>query len=228
MLRALSFAISILLTQGVFADEAEVCGRYKAAFPTGTVCKEARPNDRAEAYLLLRNKDFFRVFTAERGRIVKCQITNAVEDFKVSSHSDDAAMIYYRRDGDLYVLNNGSGFDGDCPSQVKKKIMDDVEKYNVVSNASRSDDSNQVIVNMALSRQGRFVAWFNSDVAARLSGIQSYQMNNCYGSRGKNFSNFVAFAEGNYGVYAVRENGKVNEYENSTIESFKRSQNVCQ
>jgi hypothetical protein len=154
--------------------------------------KQARANDVADQYMLEEDGTLYRMV----GRN-KCAITTKVSSFKVSSHPKDAAMIYFEKEGDLYVLNNPSGVSRTgCPKATTKKIMDRVKEYSVISN------TNTTIVNAALSKDGEFIAWDNTDVVLRTRGTQDvfgvgvsdYQNNNNFGVKGKPFQSYAIFA----------------------------------
>lgn len=155
--------------------------------------KKARSNDLASEYILKDNGDLFRIIKSNGN---KCQITNRVQDFKVSQHPRDAAMIYFIKNGDLYVLNNNWQSRKPCPEAITKSIMSGVKKidgkykYTVVSNTDTE------IVNLALddSFSRQFVAWDNKKVVFKSGNVVDYQNHGKYGVRGAPFSSYVAFA----------------------------------
>ncbi len=185
--------------------------------------KNARSNDVASKYTLKANGDFFR--TVGRN---ECQITNDVDSFKVSQHPKDVAVAYYERGGDLYILKNAHGSNGNCPEASKKVLMENVEKYTVVST------TNTDIVNLALSRSGKLVAWDNRNVLVSEYGIENYAHNDCYGVKGKSFNTIVAFGITYSGrVLKIRGGSSTevsatmtSEYY-SSINNFKSDNNVC-
>ncbi|MEW6056826.1 MAG: hypothetical protein AB1540_09440 [Bdellovibrionota bacterium] len=184
--------------------------------------KRARSNDVADRYILERDGDFFREV---RGK--PCQITNNVDDFKVSQHRNDAAMVYFIKDGDLYVLHNAES-SGQCPKASKKVIMPNVKKYNVVSN------TNTTIVNTALDRSGTFIAWDNTRDVLTVRGVDEYKLNQCFGT-GRSFSSYVAFLLSRSGdIYKVKGNEpEKSKWDNSrdsynTLNQFEDRQRVCQ
>lgn len=185
--------------------------------------KQARNNDVASKYVLESDGDFFRYVNGN-----KCQITNDVQSFKVSQHPRDAAMVYFEKGNDLYVLNNAS-MTGNCPKAEKKVIMSSVKKYTVVSTTDTE------IVNMALSNGGRLTAWENKSVVFSADNIESYKHNDCYGQSGKSFNTFVAFAIKYSGrVVKIRGGANGRAVEGVTDDSyysdladFTRSNNVC-
>lgn len=182
--------------------------------------KNARSNDVASRYVLEDNGNFFRYV----GRN-KCQITNRVDSFKVSQHKNDAAMVYFKRNGDLYVLHNASR-SGNCPKASKKVIMNDVAKYNVVSSTKTT------IVNLAVSRFGNFTAWDNNRALISKRGVKAYSMNNCYGT-GRSFSSYVAFAINSAGhIFKVKgKSPSSSKWDTSrrynSVSDFVRKNNVC-
>ena len=165
-----------------FALLAVACGSQNDVSNLMDQTKNARNNDLASRYELADNGNFFRYVGNN-----KCQITNDVESFKVSSHPSDAAMVYFVRSDDLYVLHNSSRT-GNCPKASKKVIMRNVKKYSVVSTTKTT------IVNIALDNRGNFSSWDNRSPLVRKTGVEAYSMNNCYGVSGKSFSSYVAFA----------------------------------
>ncbi len=64
------------------------------------IYREARRNDTADRYMLDDDGTFFRWIKG-----IACTITYGVEDFKVSKHPNDAAVVYYKKGGDLYMIN---------------------------------------------------------------------------------------------------------------------------
>lgn len=208
MKKFLFIVMTALLSTQVFAQEV----------------KQARANDVASKYTLKSNGDFFR--TVKKN---ECQITNKVESFKVSQHPKDAAVVYFKKDKDLYVLHNVTGDVSNCPKTSKKVIMSSVKKYTVVSNTKT------VIVNMALDIFGKLVAWGNTNVLITLNSVSNYVHNECYGVDGKSFNSFVAFAISKTGtVTKIRggENGVVESKVDTNskyadLEDFKRTNNVC-
>ena len=185
--------------------------------------KMARESDLATKYTLKANGDLFRTI---RGN--ECQVTNNVESLKISQHPNDAAVAYFQKDGDLYALHNAD-YSYPCPKTSKKMIMSKVDKYTVVSNTKT------VIVNMALSKYGNFVAWDNARPVVSSESVDSYVNNTCYGSEGKSFNTYVAFARTYSGkILKIRGglNGESVEVKTDNnyyydIASFKNKNNVC-
>ena len=180
-------SVLILSTQMAVASE---CKNPAFPAPRGTFwkeCKRARANTEIDQFLLTNTGDLY-------GYINKihqpCQITNNVNDFKSSQHPDDAAVLYFERSDDLYVLNETRAFQGQCPSMIKKVIMQRVKKWNVVSN------TNTTIVNTALSEAGQFTAWDNVRPVYSEANVSDYVLNQNYGAKGKPFSSYVVFTLG--------------------------------
>jgi hypothetical protein len=133
----------------------------------------------------------------------------------------------------LYVIHNlGAASDNDCPKTSKKKIMDNVKEYKVVSNRDTT------IVNAALSEDGTFYAWDDNKVVYSDRNIKDFQMNTCYGQQGKSFSSIVLFtldqrsyitkvkvAEGLFGTY---DRSSMTDRTFDNIAEFKDRLNVCQ
>jgi hypothetical protein len=192
-------------------------------------CKQARKNDTADRYMLAHNGTLFR-----RINSAVCAITDGVEDFKISQHPNDNAVIYYRKNGDLYMVNKDLEVkpQGQCPSAKgnTKPLMLGVTKYTVTSNL------NTTIVNSALDRTGTFHAWDNSKVVYRDVGVEEFTMNECFGSKGKAFNSYVLFTRdsGNYVTKVKVSNGTFVKDASSTsqnrfysISSFQENQGVC-
>lgn len=165
------------------------------AFAGDDIVKNARKNDVATQYILDSSGNFFRIVNGN-----KCQITNRVEDFKVSSHPNDAAMVYFIKNSDLYVLHNAERT-GQCPKASTKVITSNVAhtynsrsnqntnyRYNVVSNTKTA------VVNVALDSYGTLEVWGNNSRLAIAQGIQDYSMYNYYNVKGKPFNSYVLFA----------------------------------
>jgi len=169
--------------------------------------KQARANDVASEYVLENNGDLFRII---RGTDIKCQVTTRVSDFKISQHPNDVAMIYFKRDGDLYLLRNGDRR-GQCPIANKSVLVTGVRKYSVVSTTDTT------IVNVALSNSGELAAWDNTNVRVSKSNVSDYKMYQYYGVSGKPFSTYVLFAI-NYGGSVLKVKG-VNPEESKWDES---------
>ena len=182
--------------------------------------KKARSNDLASEYILDDRGNFFRKV---RGN--KCQITNRVESFKVSQHPNDAAVAYFKKDGDLYVLHNASR-SGQCPKTSKKVIVEDIKKYSVISS------TNTTVVNLTLDRNGKFLGWDNKRAVVRAYNVDTYKHNECFGVKKKSFKSYVAFAIDRHGsVLKVKgHNPGSSKWSHKTYDSikdFKRKERVC-
>lgn len=154
--------------------------------PKYTDCKEARKNDIADRYMLDANKNLYRRING-----LDCVVTNNVQDFKISQHPNDVAVIYFKKNGDLYLVNKDREYrpSGQCPSAKgnTKVLMQNVAKYTVTSNI------NTTIVNSAVDHNGYFVAWDDQKVIYKDNGVEEFTMNSCFGSQGKSFSSYVLF-----------------------------------
>ncbi len=178
--------------------------------------KNARKNDIASSYELT-NGNFYRYVKGN-----KCQITNNVTSFKVSQHPNDAAVAYFVRDGDLYVLHNASS-SGDCPKTSRKNIMNDVKKYSVIPSTKST------IVNVALKSSGYFNGWDNKNTVLSLIGVADYHVSHCFGSR-KSFSTYILFAINHLGtVTKVKNDGSYKTHNGwyNSLDEFKRMAGVC-
>ncbi|MDD4972725.1 MAG: hypothetical protein PHY93_00160 [Bacteriovorax sp.] len=190
--------------------------------------KQARRNDIATEYSLDGN-----TFSRKIGK-ANCQITNNVDEFKISQHPSDNAMAYFVKDGDLYVLHNLQTFgdvvnvsNGDCPKTSKKLIVEDIDKYTVVSNINTN------VVNLTLSKSGRFLAWDNDKAILTAEHIANYVNNECYGAKDElSFKSYVAFAIDTNGyVYKIKgehaEDSKVSPEKYDDLKEFKKKNQVC-
>lgn len=198
--------------------------------------KYARANDIASKYELETDGDFYRIVDGKR-----CQITNNVQDFKISSHPNDAAVAYYIQSGDLYYLKNSDSTSRNCPRADRDRLMEDVKKIDGEYKYSVVPNTKTVIVNMALSRSGTFSAWPNSGRPVLTAGngifrhraIVDYTVNNQnFGVAGKPFSSYVAFALDNAGcILKVKgvdtaSSNWDNDCGYDTIAEFKNKHNI--
>lgn len=188
-------------------------------------CKNARRNDSADQYILDSAGNLYRYFANAQQK--KCQITNNVSDFKISQHPNDSAVIYFERQGDLWVVHP-QGTSGNCPPVSKKVIMAGVKEWKMVSN------TNTTIVNAALSNNGQLLAWDNVNVVYQENGIRDFQMNTCFGTAGRSFSSYAIFAQDhNRDIVKVKGQGgryvrdAVEQGNFSSITEWKQSRNVC-
>lgn len=90
-------------------------------------CKEARKNDIADRYMLGKNGTLYR-----RINKATCAITEDVQDFKISIHPKDLAVVYYKKNGHLYMINLDKEYrpSRQCPSAAgnTKLLMKDISK----------------------------------------------------------------------------------------------------
>ncbi len=220
---------AVAAAEGDLSNYVEVTREPSAECPSSkyVLCKQARKNDVADMYLLTANGDLFRTVNGNL-----CQVTNGVTDYKVSQHPNDAAVMYYTRNGGLWILNNENRGGGQCPGTIKKELLPNVDKdnYKVVSN------THTTIVNAALDNGGRFVAWDNVRPVYQDGGVAEFQMNPCYGQQGKSFSTVVLFTRDQGGaVTKVRVEGGAYLRNNSnettrryqSISDFKKAEGVC-
>ncbi len=211
--------------------------------PTIVLDKLGRDGNR---YVLMSNGDLFR-YIASRNQL-KCQITTLVQDFKVSMHINDAALIYFiRRESsvdNLYVLNqNVNPPATGCPTTASTKIMSSIRiiggkfKYTVVSNTSATIVTD--VVNMALSNNNsgsidQLRAWGNVSSVYSQTGIKDYLMNECWGTANRTYNTFVAFAVSNtnriWKIPGVNPGTATTQDPISfaTIQEFKAHYKVCE
>lgn len=230
-MKALNLILLALIAAPAMADESANCNARAPRGQDWKVCKNTvRSNETVEQYLLTRNGDLYA--TLKRGGAL-CQITAGVDDFKISQHPNDAAVVYFTKNNDLYVLNKQKvGYDGECPKTSKKVIMENVKEYKVATNTKTT------IVNAALSQNGKLVAWDNVKAVYTDYGVSDFEMNNCYGVKGKSFNSFVLFSM-DYAGFVTKVKGKSSgdyfEYISdkttkgrySNLSSFKSRENVC-
>ncbi len=156
-----------------------------------------------------------------------CTVTTRVQSFKVSGHPNDAAIAYYKRDGDLFVAHKQKWNGYSCPSTSKNEILPNVTKYTVVSSTKMEN----LVVNMALSSNGNFRAWDNTRVVISLSGIKKYVNNECFGVEGASYSTYVAFAITYAGkVYKVKgksSSSVLTDESYADLTAFKNKEKVC-
>lgn len=199
---------------------------------TWKTCKNTvRADETVEQYLLTKNGNLFALL--KRGGAL-CQVTSDVDNFKISQHPKDAAVLYFDRNDDLYVLNKEKvNFWGDCPKTSKKVIMENVKEYKIATNTKTT------IVNAALNKFGKFVAWDNTSPVYTAYGVADFQMNNCFGKKGSSFNSYVLFTQ-DFAGFITKVKGKADwgvfEYiaDSTTkgrfdsITAFKDKENVCQ
>lgn len=194
------------------------------------VCKEARKNDIADRYMLGHDGTFYR-----RINKATCAITQGVQDFKISQHPKDLAVVYYKKNNALHMINQDKErrVSGQCPSAEgnTKVLMKNIAKYTVTSS------ENTTIVNAALDKKGLFQAWDNKEVVYKDSGVEEYQMNECYKAKGKSFSSYVLFTRSysdqitkvkaeKSGRY-VKDASKETHQRYNSIGQFVEEANVC-
>lgn len=195
------------------------------AAPAFAEPKKARDNDLVDSYELLDNSKLVR-----RIGNLSCDVTSGVTSFKVSQHPNDAAMIYFMKDGDLHYLKNPAGAvrkKGECPKAEKALLLANVKDYTVVPTQKTE------IVNMALTHEGRLVAWPNTGrPLVDVNGIKELKMNPCNDQAGFSFKKYVAFAESRDGRILKIEGDKPSDSAFTpesfdSIGDFKEKQNVC-
>ncbi len=193
-------------------------------------CREARRNDVADRYMLGNDGTLFRRING-----ATCSITSGVQDFKISQHPNDVAVIYFKKNNDLHLLNMDRERrpNGQCPSSAGniRKLMENVKKYTVTSN------QNTTIVNAALDESGNFRAWDNTRVVYSDRSVEDFQMNQCFGTAGKSFSSYVLFTRDSSdnitkvrvsnGLF-TRDESNVVRQRHESIRSFVEQQRVCQ
>lgn len=166
-----------------------------SAFAKDDIVKNARKGDVASQYILDASGNLFRMVGNN-----KCQITNNVEDMKISAHPQDKAMMYFIKNADLYVLHNAERT-GQCPKASTKVITENVAhtynkktrentnyRYNVVSNTKTA------VVNVVLTESGYLEVWGDVKKLGYQDGVVDYSMYNYYNVKGKPYSSYVLFA----------------------------------
>lgn len=195
------------------------------------VVKQARSNDVASEYVLEDDGDFYR-----KVGVHTCQITTGVEEFKISRHPNDSAMVYFMKGGDLWVLHNAEiPGHGQCPKASKKMILPDIAKAYSKMRYTLVNTIKTTIVNAAMSTQqnGLFVAWDNTHAVFQANNVADYLMNTCYGTKGKVYNTYVAFVltddnkvikvKGKSPEKSVVDNNKTYE----SLQEFKAANKVC-
>lgn len=197
--------------------------------------KKAYKSDLAIQYQLTNQGDLFRVFNSGAG-VLKCQITNNVQSFKISHYTDeDNVSIYYMRENTLYALKKPSGDEvkklskGNCPAKNAVELHLNTKKYSVMPRTQKRSE----ILNVALSTDSLLLAWGKDKTTPifHMTSVSKYRLNNCYGS-GKPFSSYVIFAwskslKGR--VFKVKNNGtwKITNEKYNTLQDFYTEENVC-
>ncbi|WP_372370951.1 hypothetical protein [Candidatus Uabimicrobium sp. HlEnr_7] len=179
--------------------------------------KKSRKGDNASEYILKANGDLFRIVDGQ-----KLQVTTRVADFKISHHPQDAAMIYFIRDNNLYILKRSD------KKSKKAIIFQDIAKAGKKYRYNVAPSPKTTIVNLALSGKGEFRAWDNKKIVLQQNNVVNYKMNNNFAAKGKPFSSYVAFAIDTNG-YILKIKGKSpgkSKWDNSrsykNIKEFKR------
>ena len=197
--------------------------------PKYTDCKEARKNDIADRYMLDSKKNLYRRING-----LDCAVTSNVQDFKISQHPNDVAVLYFKKAGDLYMVNKDKEYrpNGQCPSAKgnTKVLMQNVAKYTVTSNI------NTTIVNAAVDHNGYFVAWDDQKPVYKDTGVEEFQMNSCFGTKDKSFNSYVLFTRHHRDVTKVKvsESGKYIKDSSAeapesydSIKAFSQKNKVC-
>lgn len=187
--------LNIRLTKSLFATALVLALSAASGAQAKDIVKKARANDVADTYVLTDEGTLYRTVNGRR-----CDVTTNVDNFKISQHPNDRAMVYFKKNGDLYVLGR-SAPSYSCPKANTKVLMENVKKYSVTSNTQTT------IVNAALSKSGKFVAWDNVAPVLTVSGADDYQMNQNFGAEGKPFSSYVAFVHSDRGGSVMKVKG---------------------
>jgi hypothetical protein len=213
----------------VLSAQSSFAARCATEAPRGSrwkECTNARSNAVVDQFLLNDSGDLFAYISRSR---LLCSVTNAVSDMKVSGHPRDNAVLYFVRQGDLYIAHNVRSNGRNCPDMSKKELLRNVKKYNVVSNTATT------VVNTALSRGGEFLAWDNNRVVYHDRLVQDYLLNRNYASSSKAFNSYVAFTI-DYAGFVTKVEGqasynalpgsKETKKRYSSIQQFKREFNL--
>lgn len=185
----------------------------------------------ADSYTLMPNGDFFREVNG-----LKCQVTNKVEDFKISSHPRDAALAYFVKGSDLWVVNTSAEpAEGNCPKTVSKVIMSNLAKVGTKYEYWVTSTINTTVVNSARNIFGRFTAWDNTKpVYSSDTSIIDVDMNQCFGVKGKAFNTYVAFLlTSSHSVIKLKGDPSDSDFAKedfgffTSLESFRAKNNVC-
>ena len=217
--------------------KATACADQRPFHPPQGITKQtsvARRNsgmEVADSYTLMPNGDFFRDVNG-----IKCQLTNRVDDFKVSSHPQDAAVAYFMKGGDLWVVNPSSEpAEGQCPKTISKVIMQNVAQSGSKYDYWVTSNNNTTVVNSARNADGRFTAWDNvKPVYSSNNVVVDVDMNQCFGVAGKGFSSYVAFLlTRSNSVIKIKGNPSDKDFfkedngSYSSLDAFRSRTNVC-
>jgi len=222
--------LALVLSLGLFAATQTFAADCATRAPKGSrwaECTNARSNATVDQFMLTTDGDLYAYM---KKNDLLCSVTNNVADMKTSRHPKDAAVLYFVRNGDLYVANQVSNRSGNCPEMSKKVLMTNVKKYNVVQNTKTT------IVNTALDKGGNFLAWDNNRVVYKDILVKDYLLNKNYASEGKPFSSYVAFTLDISGYITKIEGRADNRYINNkstnkrynSIQDFKRDMNLSE
>ena len=83
--------------------------------------KQARSNDIASSYELEHDGDLFRIMKDKKK--TRCQITTNVSEIKISQHPKDVGMLYFKKNGNLYILRDQDTERGKTCPATDKSIM---------------------------------------------------------------------------------------------------------
>lgn len=216
--------------------KATVCSQQRPFHPPQGVTKQTSPARRnsgmevADSYTLMPDGDFFRDVNG-----IKCQITSKVDDFKVSGHPNDAAVAYFVKGGDLWVVNpSAEPAVGNCPKTVAKVITQNVAKSGSNYDYWVTSSTNTTVVNSVRDSNGRFIAWDNIKPVYFSDRIVDVDMNQCFGVQGKGFSSYVAFLlTRNNTVIKIKGHPSDKDFSKedtgsfTSLDQFRAKNNVC-
>jgi hypothetical protein len=188
--------LNMNLTKSLFATALVLALGAASGAEAKDIVKKARANDVADTYVLTDSGTLYRTVNGRR-----CDVTTNVANFKISQHPNDLAMVYFKKNGDLYVLGRSFPTYNGCPKANTKILLESVKKYSVTSNTKTT------VVNVALSESGKFVAYDNFAPVLTVSGADDYQMNQNFGAEGKAFSSYVTFVHTARGGYIMKVKG---------------------
>ncbi|MGB1013349.1 MAG: hypothetical protein ACPG4T_04375 [Nannocystaceae bacterium] len=223
----LKFTKSLLVSAATLATFVGLTSTAQAS----DIVKQARSNDVASQYVLEDDGDFYRMVGKH-----KCQITTKVDEFKISRHPNDAAMVYFVKNNDLWVLHNAQiPGHGQCPAASKTTILEDIAKAYSKVRYTLVNTIKTKIVNAAMSTKfnGLFVAWDNTTPVFQAANVKDYLMNTCYGTPKKKYNTYVAFVLTN-DKKVIKVKGKKpessvvdNKKTYASLQEFKSANKVC-
>ncbi len=251
--------VSVLSLAGASSAFAVDCNKIRANIPQSPVkgsawaeCREVtRASDGGNYYLLAKKfnkqtgqfKDAGTLFVSLKNNPSKaCPIAYSVDDFSEATNPRDAAHVYYKSNGDLWVAYS-SPFGDDCHTVRTQKLMDNVVEYKSVNN------NYSAVVNAARNKAGLFQAWGANSrdgiggVVHTSYDVVDFQINSCFSAdwqQGKNtkYHEVAVFLQKRDGkvylvggessnIWGIVPENDGTTYAYKTIADYKKLHNAC-